>query len=230
MKQFFKEYSLFLSLFVALFTSLGIALLLTDKAELHLWLNGCHTQFGDVFLRYYTHIAEYGIYAIAFIMLFWKAGASIFLLIGELAGAIVVQTVKHILRAPRPKVFFDLENNPDALPIVEGVHLHSSNSFPSGHTCTFFILFFVLAIVIAFYNSDIKNSSRKLCQSVCFLLAALGAYSRIYLSQHFALDIFAGGIIGTLVVTMLYPAFLWLNNRFPKVCAWHIALPKRRRE
>ena len=138
--------------------------------------------------------------------------------------------MKHILRAPRPKVFFDLENNPDAFPIVEGVNLHSSNSFPSGHTCTFFILFFILAIVIIYYHGDMKNSSRKLLQLGCFLLAVVGAYSRIYLSQHFALDIFAGSTIGCLVVIALYPAFLWFNNRFPKVCVWHIALPKQRKE
>ena len=64
-------------------------------------------------------------------------------------------------------------------------------------------------------------------QVLFFILALLGGYSRIYLSQHFATDVFAGGIIGVISVAILYPAFLWLNNKFPKVCAWHISLPTR---
>ncbi|MCQ2347849.1 MAG: phosphatase PAP2 family protein [Paludibacteraceae bacterium] len=37
----------------------------------------------------------------------------------------------------------------------------------------------------------------------CFLLAVLGAYSRIYLNQHFAEDIFGGAIIGILTTVAL---------------------------
>lgn len=238
MLGFLKRNSIFLSLFALVFAALGIALLCTDKAQLHLQLNDCHTCGGDIFFRYYTLIAEYGIYIAAVALLFWRAGASIYLLGAEAVGAILVQTLKHIVRAPRPKVFFDLPNNPDILPIVDGVHLHSSNSFPSGHASTFFVLFFCLCVAVCYYRTTgrqtqpANNKKETLryasLQVLCFLLALTGAYSRIYLSQHFAADIFAGGIIGTFAVIVLYPAFLWLNNRFPKVCAWHIALPKRR--
>ena len=226
--DFIKNNSIFLTLFAVVFTAIGITLLSVDKAGLHLWLNSCHTAFGDIFFRFYTLIADYGIYIVALCMLFWKAGAAIYLMIAEAAGGIVVQIVKHIVHAPRPRLFFDLENNPDALPVVEGVRMYSDNSFPSGHTNTFFILFFVICVVVWFYNKKETYLSMSL-QVVCFLLALLGGYSRIYLSQHFAADIFAGGIIGTLTVIVLYPAFLWLNNKFPKVCAWHISLPIRRK-
>ena len=226
MKKFIKDNNIFLLLFAIVFSCLGLVLLLNGKAELHLWLNSCHTPFGDFFFRYYTYIAAFGIYITAFIMLFWRLGASLYLLVGEAVSGIIVQVAKHIVRAPRPKVFFDLANNPDALPIVEGVQLHSSNSFPSGHASTSFVLFFILAIVLNYYGSQ-NNKGKKLIQVFCFLFALTGAYSRIYLSQHFAADVFAGSIIGVLSVTLLSPVFEWLNSKHPKLCNWHIVLRKQ---
>ena len=221
MKKFIKENLLFLLLFTFVFAGLGIALCFSTKQELHLWMNCCHTPFGDFFFRYYTFIAAYGIYIAAFILLFWKFGASLYLLAGEALGGVIVQITKHFVHAPRPAVIFDLANHPDVLPIVEGVQLHSSNSFPSGHASTFFVLFFALSIVLNYYGQH-KKTSRNLIQLVCFLFALTGAYSRIYLSQHFAIDVFAGGIIGMMSVTLLHPVFVWLNQRYPKVCSWHI--------
>ncbi len=228
MKQFLKDNAVFLSLFVIVFATMAWAVDCLDKAEVHLWLNSCHTPFGDIFCRYYTHVAEYGIYVIAFLLLFWKAGASIYLLAAEGVGAIIVQSIKFSVRAPRPKLFFDIANNPDALPLVEGVRLNSINSFPSGHSCTFFILFFALCIIIDYYRKE-THLRASLYQLVAFVLALAGAFTRIYLSQHFLTDVFAGGLTGVLTVCMLYPAFLWLNNKHPKVCAWHIALPRQRK-
>ena len=226
MKAFLKDNRLFFFLFAIVFTGLGVALLFTEKATLHLWLNSCHTGFGDCFFRYYSYIAEYGIYIIAFVLMFWKLGASLYMLTSEITGGIIVRILKLIFKAPRPKVFFDLTSNPDALPIVEGVRLHNSNSFPSGHASTFFVLFFTLTIILNYYGNH-KVTHKKLIQLLCFLLALTGAYSRIYLSQHFASDVFAGGSIGVLVVTMLFPAFVWLNDKYPKLCNWHINLHKR---
>ena len=223
MKKFFKDNLLFLLLCIIVFTGLGVTLVLKDKSDLHLWLNSYHTSWSDFFFRYYTYIAEYGIYVVALILLFWKLGASLYLLIGEAVGGITVQILKHLVQAPRPKVFFDLANHPDALPLVEGVQLHSSNSFPSGHASTFFVLFFGLAIVLGYYG-NFQTSQKKALQVLCFLLALVGAYSRVYLSQHFAVDIFAGCIIGVLAISLLHPAFVWVNKKYPKFCAWHIKL------
>ena len=72
------------------------------------------------------------------------------------------------------------------LPQVEGVHLHHYHSFPSGHTTAAFALFMTLCLL----------TDKKPLHFIYFILAALGGYSRIYLSQHFAIDVFAGSIIG----------------------------------
>ena len=232
MYSFFKSQCTFLLLFTIVFATIGIALLNIDKTQLHLLLNSCHTAFGDVFFRLYTTLADYGIYIMAIGLLFWRAGGTIYMLASQALGAIITQIIKHIVNAPRPKIVFNLAETPDALPIVEGVRMHSCYSFPSGHTCSFFILFFSLSVIVWYYNQN-RQAQRKqtylyaILQIACFILALTGGYSRIYLSQHFTLDVFVGGIIGVCSIIALYPAFVWFNNKYPNVCAWHISLSKR---
>ena len=83
--------------------------------------------------------------------------------------------------APRPVAALGIE----VLQIVEGVSLHSWKSFPSGHTATAFSLLFALAIPY----------SRRIQVSIG-LIALLVGYSRIYLNQHFGLDVAVGATIG----------------------------------
>ena len=58
-----------------------------------------------------------------------------------------------------------------------------------------------------------------LFQAALFFLAALGGYSRIYLSQHFAADVFAGILVGTLICVLCYVVLYryedkkWYNYR-----------------
>jgi membrane-associated phospholipid phosphatase len=42
-----------------------------------------------------------------------------------------------------------------------------------------------------------------------FVLAALAGYSRVYLSQHFLIDITVGSVIGITIIMLL---FLWAGN------------------
>ena len=58
-----------------------------------------------------------------------------------------------------------------------------------------------------------------LFQAALFFFAALGGYSRIYLSQHFARDVFAGILVGVIVTAVCYAFFSryedkkWYNYR-----------------
>ena len=63
------------------------------------------------------------------------------------------------------------------------------------------------------------RASSYLMQTALFFLAALGGYSRIYLSQHFARDVFAGILVGVIVTAVCYAVFSryedkkWYNYR-----------------
>jgi membrane-associated phospholipid phosphatase len=178
--------------------------------ELHLLLNSFHTPLLDTFFKYYSMIAEGPVYILALLPLFWKKyRMTLFFGLSELTAGGVVQVLKHIFSSDRPIVLF--ENYRDAvLPIVQGVHLHHSNSFPSGHASTFFVFCTCCALFLA-YRHGLKRGSTASYPAVCclllILLAALGAYSRVYLSQHFLSDVCVGSIIGFLTPCLLFHFF-----------------------
>lgn len=229
MKQILKQNILFISLSLLLIGAMGYMLATVPQQPLHLLLNSYHTPALDVFFRYYTKIAEFAIYIVAAALLFYKVGDALFVLSGELGIGLIVQIIKRIVAAPRPATVFDILNNPDALPLVDGVRMHFSNSFPSGHTATFVTLFFVISIFCC-RSQRLSDIAKYGIQILCFFAAFIGAYSRIYLSQHFLADIFAGACLSIVCVPLLYYAFTRLKTKAPAFYNWHITLPKTKKK
>lgn len=210
----------YLSAYAVLLVGVVALLLSYPKAELHLLLNSFHGELLDVFMRYYSKLAEAPLYILALLAIYflrWRWVA--FYASCELVGALLVQVIKQIFRQPRPMVFFrDLPQYD--LPLVPGVHLHHGLSFPSGHTSTFFIFFTCCALLASIYYQrevrarqvagasvwPLRVGGAMLMLSMVFL-AALGGYSRIYLSQHFLLDVCVGSMIGVAVPCVLFARY-----------------------
>ncbi len=226
MRAFLRDNHIFLThslvFLLVLFTLIGIM----DKATLHLALNGFHTPAGDFFFRYFTYVGDWIPYVLVGLLLFYKLGSATFVLTNNLLAGLITQIIKRIVVAPRPKLFFDLANNPDILPLVEGVHLHSTHSFPSGHTTTCFAVFFAIAILLNNKDIHLSNTWRQIWQYLCFLIAVLGSLSRIYLSQHFAADVTVGATIAILTTAALYPLFKLWETKNAKSFNWHIPITK----
>jgi membrane-associated phospholipid phosphatase len=113
-----------------------------------------------------------------------------------------VQIFKKVIYSGRPrpyKYFGDLDI---VIPSVPGIEMHSYNSFPSGHTATAFALFFSLIFII----------QNKFLVFIFFILAIGVAYSRIYLAQHFPVDVLGGSIIGVITAFSIYPLIYNRNN------------------
>ena len=196
---------------------LGIALLITPKAELHLALCQPHTTGLDTIVPIITNLVDWLPYLCVILLLFYRAGWATFLASNLLLSTVIVQPIKHIVCAPRPLTWF-AENMPDVtLPLVEGVRMNHWLSFPSGHTTTFFVLFYSLSIILCAENV----TGKMILSFLCFLCASFGAYTRIYLSQHFALDIFAGILIAVCSTLVLY-YFLVLKTRNTQFWDWRV--------
>jgi membrane-associated phospholipid phosphatase len=173
------------------------------KPELHLLLNSYHTSLQDTFFKYYSMLAEWPLYILALLPILWKKiQMTIFFALCELSGGAVLQILKHLISTDRPVSVF--EHYPNLmLPLVDGVSMHHSNSFPSGHASTFFVFCTCCALILA-YHYSLKSKKEyhrnffliTLSMLTLFVLATLGAYSRIYLSQHFLSDVCMGSIIG----------------------------------
>ena len=196
---------------------LGIALLIIPKAELHLALCQPHTTGLDTIVPIITNLVDWLPYLCVILLLFYRVGWATFLASNLLLSTVIVQPIKHIVCAPRPLTWF-AENMPDiSLPLVEGVRMNHWLSFPSGHTTTFFVLFYSLSIILCAENVKGKT----ILSLLCFLCASFGAYTRIYLSQHFALDIFAGILIAIFSTLLLY-YFLVLKTQNTKFWDWRV--------
>lgn len=202
----------YVSGYALLFVVMAVLLAAFSKGELHIMLNSVHTQVGDVLLKHFSRLAEWPLYVLGGLPLFFRLKWWVaFYAACESASAIVVTALKHMFNMPRPSLFFQGAIS-EYLPVVEGVKLHRSLSFPSGHTSTFFIFVTVAVILLSLrchyrQTTRLQGTALYSCQLALLLLAAVGGYSRIYLSQHFLMDVFAGSIIGICIPFALYPLF-----------------------
>ena len=185
----FKSYSAFYIPYVLFVLTFGMLILTHEKADLHLLLSSFHTPTRDLFFKNFTEVGGSFPYFVIVGLMFYRYRMALFLLITQFASGLVSQMIKQTWDAPRPFKYFAI-NYPDLkLHAVSGVELHSSHSFPSGHTITAFAFFLSLALF----------SKRPLVHLLCFVAALLVGYSRIYLSQHFALDVLVGSIVALAV-------------------------------
>ena len=221
-ENLFRRNSVFITLSLMLIVALGLALFWLPKGDLHLLLCDRHTPARDIFYRYYTHIAEWFPYVLCVaLLLFGRIGDGVFASACQALSALTTQIIKHIVVAPRPMTWF-AEHFPDVqLPLAEGVKMNLWYSFPSGHTTSFFALAFAASVLITRSPRTPRypKTTSFLIQTTLFFAAALGGYSRIYLSQHFAADVLAGVLVGCLITIVCYVVFYrfedqnWFNYR-----------------
>jgi len=172
----------------------GILLLFQDKGDFVLWLNDNHGPVADTFFKYWTYLGDGWIFAIIFIAtLFYNYYSSLLLTVAIIIQTIIVQLSKRVLfnGMVRPKMYF--EDN-SLLNMVEGVDVHSYHSFPSGHTATAFL-------AAAFLIVMTKN---KTISIIGILVAFLVGISRVFLLQHFLIDIYVGSMVGFGSVLLFY--------------------------
>lgn len=201
MRKLLKENIYFLLPYTIAFVFCVIVLFTYSKAEIHIWSNTANSPFLDQFFKYATFLGDGAMIALLFIILLMvKYRYAFAFLTGSLVTSAVVNILKRLVFTEmyRPVKYFEMHES-FQLHLVDGVKMHSLHSFPSGHTATAFNVFFMLALI----------TENKMLKFLFFILAALVGYSRVYLSQHFLMDITVGSLLGIMV---LIPFVLWFNN------------------
>lgn len=156
---------------------------------------------------YITHLGSGIAAGIVVILLFFvRIRYSIILSVSAVVSGIAIQLLKHFLFPgyERPVVFF---RGMAELYYIPGVDLHAYFSFPSGHTTTAFIIFGLLAFI----------SNRESVKIIALMASFIISYSRVYLSQHFLVDILAGSFLGMIMLLFFYWYFhtlkvTWINQ------------------
>ncbi len=171
---------------------LSLFCIIVPKSDGFLFINQFHCILVDYFFILFTNLGN-GFFAIAlmvFMLIRKKIGWSLQIGISFLLSGIAVQILKHLIHSPRPKLYFGSGN----IHCIYGITATGLFSFPSGHTTTIFALTTLLAIYFPARRSGM----------FFILIAVLTGFSRIYLSQHFPVDVLAGSAIGVLISMVVY--------------------------
>ena len=189
-----------------LFVLLGVILFsFYQKNDIHIYLNQLHNKFCNYFFYYVTYAGD-GIAAaiIVFILLFVQYRFALLVAAANIFSSLCTQGLKHLVYDDmlRPKKYFE---GVYELNFVPGVENYYYNSFPSGHATTAFATFFCLALC----------TGNKFIKLICFFTALTIGFSRVYLSQHFLNDVYAGSLIGVIVSILVY-RFIILNEKLNK--------------
>jgi len=177
-----------------------------EKGSEVVWINSLHNRFLDIFFYLITSLGN-GLLVIPFLMigLMYKFRFAVVSAISFSLLGVACPLFKFLFNQPRPIAILDNT----ALHFVPGVVVHSHNSFPSGHSATIFCLTVLIALSVRSRRATL----------FLILLASLVGLSRIYLLQHFLIDVAAGALLGSsigLSVWLVVRKFNqpWLDARF----------------
>src|SRR6266487_4756768 len=180
---------------ISLVTALALFFisLIAGKEQFFLFLNADAGSTGDYFFSVFTYSGD-GLMWIPVLLItlfILKRKDVLPLLISAFAvSTMLIQVVKNMIvpGALRPiKVITDSA----LIHIVQGVEIHKISSFPSGHTGTAFCFYLLFCLLI----------NKRWWLVAGLIYALLVGYSRIYLAQHFPLDVAAGIIVAIISVT-----------------------------
>lgn len=180
---------------------------LMGKHAFFLLLNGNGGGWADYFFMWLTYLGDGWVWISVFVFTWIHFRNRIGLvLLSVIISTLLSQTGKQIL--------FPNELRPAAGEIarteihtVSGVELHTGNSFPSGHTTTAFTIFLLACIFIP----------NRITLLLGFCIALGVGYSRIYLAQHFPVDVAAGMLVGVAAVL----CSLYIEKLLPSKKAMH---------
>lgn len=161
------------------------------KDVFFLLLNKDLGKKADVFFHYWTYLGDGAIWVPAAVLCWLYRRKQFPLLLAAIVfSTLITQGCKNFILPAEPRPTAAITNMA-AIHTVTGVELHTAYSFPSGHTGTAFTLFLLGSLLIP----------HRWFVPVGFVYALLVGYSRIYLAQHFPLDV--GGGMMTALFTLL---------------------------
>jgi len=159
-------------------------------------LESIRTPFLDTLIGLVTRLGEETLIVAVVCLILWCVSKKTAYIIGVsfFLSGLMVQGLKIIFRVPRPWVI-----DPSFTPVYGSLDAATGYSFPSGHTQAGAALWGSL-------GACIKNRPVK---AVCFLIALLIAFSRIYLGVHVLLDVVVSLVISFVLVFAAYRLIMY---------------------
>jgi membrane-associated phospholipid phosphatase len=172
----------------------AFSFLFYDKGRETLFFDRHHTVFLDYFFVFFTRLGEEGFLTLLGLVLLFIRLKYFFVYLIDISVVGIVITFLKVRIFPdhvRPALFFSGQQQ---LHFVDGIPVLTVYSFPSGHTAVAFAVFFLIAIYIR----------RSWASMVLLCAASLVGISRMYLLEHFWVDVYFGSLIGILITLLVY--------------------------
>ncbi len=190
---------------------MAMFLCLFSRVDGFVLLNSVHTKFLNSFFNSITFLGD-GLFTIivsVVIVVFFKKHTklALLLIVAYLSSGIFAQLFKSLVHAPRPSLYFQLNNYKYYLDTFKNSRV-GFNSFPSGHSSSAFAMVTIISIYC----------KRKYVCYFALFLGVLAGYSRVYLAHHFLIDVFAGAFLGLLFGSL---TFVWLDKNWDKMVNYY---------
>lgn len=173
------------------------------RIPVFLFLNTDGGAFMDQFFKWTTWGAEGWVWIPYLIVLVtWFKKDIKLIVLNFLLSTLITQISKHVIwdDITRP-ILSGIPLN--QIHTVPGQVTHAYNSFPSGHTATAFTLFL---LTIYFFPT-------KWTFAIGLIYAMVCAYSRVYLGQHFPMDLGGGMLVAVLSMQLSILIRQKISNR-----------------
>ncbi|SEQ05411.1 Membrane-associated phospholipid phosphatase [Neolewinella agarilytica] len=182
----------------------------SNQGDTLIAINRLRSPFWDTFFKLGTQLAEPVAYVVVLIMVSaYSYRRGIFTVVAGATAGIVAGVLKLLFAQARPmRWFFDnYEEIWHSLNHFEEAYRNWSpdSSFPSGHATSAFALYGFLTFS--------ARRGKLWVALLCFGLAVLVAFSRMYLLYHFLRDVTVGAGLGLCLATIVY---LIQHRLFPR--------------
>ena len=162
------------------------------------WLESIRCPFLDAVMQAFTCFGEELAFLLLALTIFWCVSKEegYYLLFVGFFGTVLNQFLKLLCRIPRPWV------RDPSFTIVESARSGAGGySFPSGHTQN----------AVGTLGGIARWHKNRALRIVCIVLAALTAFSRMYLGVHTPLDVSVAAVTAVVLAYVIYANFA----RFP---------------
>ncbi|HAI84690.1 MAG TPA: hypothetical protein DCL43_13580 [Chitinophagaceae bacterium] len=176
--------------------TLGVSILIASaiigKEQLFLYLNANLGIGVDYFLGIFTNAGDGAMWVVVLLLLLYHFKKKHFfplVLTTFLTSTVLVQFCKYVILPNEARPYSAIADK-SLIHTVSFIKPHEINSFPSGHTTTAFCIYLLLALLMR----------QSWWLWVGLLYALLVGYSRIYVAQHFPLDVAAGMLVSVISI------------------------------
>lgn len=204
MRRFFVAYSWFY-LPVAIFLLIALVLALTiPYGQEILFFNDLRQEPLNSFFRFVSWWGESWLWFVpGLICLIWRPQVALLIAIAGLIIIPISYVVKDQVGTDRPITYFSNYGMETSVVTVPEVRLNrGQTSFPSGHTMSAFGLYSLIVLILG-------PTWRKTAFGLAILAIMVGI-SRIFLVQHFLVDVLGGALLG---LTISGVVFYWQTRR-----------------